>query len=105
MSLQLLMQPETYLRIQPILKQILIKEMRLLPAIQIKSSTMRDPDNLCISCLTTTVQGTSSHGHPLSSILQTQNDTRYKIQLLLPSMPDTLTQDDPGYKPSLKSRS
>ena len=101
-SLQLLMQPETYLRIQQLFQQIIINEMRLLPAIQIKSPTMTNPDNLCISCLTATVQGTSSHGHVFSSFLQTQHETLYKIQLLLPRIPDTLTQDDPGYNPSLK---
>jgi hypothetical protein len=63
---------------------------------------MTNPYNLCISCKTATVQGTSSHGHALSSILQIQHEMLYQIQLFLPSMPDTLIHDDPGYNPSLK---
>ena len=45
------------------------------PAIKVKSSTMRNPDNLCIRRKTATVQGTPSHGHGLS--------TFWKIQLKL----------------------
>ena len=62
---------------------------------------MTNPYNLCISCKTATVQGTSSHGHALSSILKIQHEMLYKIQLFLPRMPDTLIHDDPGYNPSL----
>ena len=42
------------------------------PAIKVKSSTMRNPDNLCIRRQTATVQGTASHGHGLSTFWKRQ---------------------------------
>ena len=77
-------------------------DINLSPSIQIKSSTMTNPYNLCISCKTPTVQGTSSHGHGLATLLSTQYEKFYMIQLIIPNMPDTFKQDDPGYNPSLK---